>query len=108
VLEELLSGPQVLPQQRYTRLEAQPERQASRLRLKLGDRSRPQGPVSLKLLPQQAMQLAEPVRPASELEVEVWMQSLRSGQRVSVRPAWQVSLLAAVWVPQALVVQVWP
>jgi hypothetical protein len=95
------------PLQRYTRLEAQPERQASRPRL-LEYRSRLQGPVLLKLLQQQAMQLAEPVRPASVLEVVAWGQPLRSGQLVSVRTARQPSPLVAASVLQALVVRVWP
>jgi hypothetical protein len=87
--------------QRYTRLEAQSVREASQARVLLEYRSRLQGPVSLRLQ-QQATQPAEPVRPASELEVEAWMQSLRLRQPVSALPARQVSPLVAVGVRQTL------
>ena len=61
----------------------------------------------LKLPWQQAMPQAEPVRPASVLQVVVWGQPLRSGQPVSVRLARRPSLLVAVSVLQVLGVQVW-
>jgi hypothetical protein len=96
----------VSPQQRYITLEAQLEREASRSRVQLGYRSRLLGPVSLKLLQEQAM-LAESERPASELEVVTWGQPLRSGQAVLVPPAPPVSPLMAVWVQQTLWARAW-
>jgi hypothetical protein len=102
VLEELLWGPRASPQQRYTRLEAQLERKASRPLLEY--RSRLQGRVLLRLPLQQA---TEPARPASELEVEAWMQSLWSRQPVSVRPVWQASHPVAAAVLPVLELRVW-